>query len=182
MEREKTLNRVCLKCADFARQLSLHRAFDGIHSQLKQNFWIYINNNAIDMAILDWCHLFGSHSDQLHWKRIIKDIDKFRGNLFKFLKISESTWRTYRENLKSYRDKNVAHIEVMPLVNVPDLTFALDSVIFYYNEVKEEIKNNGAHFVYPDDLEKYFQDCLDQTRKYISVSYASTNGLKEKVF
>jgi len=65
-DREKLLRRVALKCADFARQLSYHRALNAYKDQVRANFWIYTYNNAIDLAILDWLHLFGYHNDDLH--------------------------------------------------------------------------------------------------------------------
>jgi hypothetical protein len=116
-------------------------AFDGSQGKLRENFWIYICNNSIDMAVLDWCHLFGSHSDDLHWKRVVYDKDDFRNNLFKNLEINESTWNTYWDNLKGYRDKNVGHIEILPSSNIPDMTLALDSVSYYYDNVKKELKS-----------------------------------------
>jgi len=178
VERKRLLNRVCLKCADFVRQLSLHRAFDIFQGKLKQNFWIYINNNAIDMAVLDWCHLFGNHSDDLHWKRVIKDKDAFRKGLFENLEISETTWNSYWDNLRSYRDKNVGHIEVLPLSNIPDMTFALDSVAFYYDVVRKELNTPK----YPEDLVLYYETCLSQTKEYLEISFRATKDLDEKVF
>lgn len=182
MDRKGLLNRVCLKCADFVRQLSLHRAFDGYQGQLRHNFWIYIYNNSIDMAVLDWCHLFANHSDALHWKKVIPDGDEFRINLFKHLEISETTWKVYRDSLKSYRDKNVAHIEVLPALNIPDMTFALDSTAFYYDSVVKELKNENISAHYPDDLVQYYTACLGQTSNYVSVGLNATKQFKEEVF
>ena len=76
-ERERILRRVALKCADFARQLSYHRALEEHDKDFKQNFWIVMYNNSIDLAVLDWFHLFGYHNDDLHWKQIVHDIDAF---------------------------------------------------------------------------------------------------------
>lgn len=182
MERTHLLNRVCLKCADFVRQLSLHRAFDGFQGELRHNFWIYIYNNSIDMAVLDWCHLFGNHSDALHWKKVVPDGNEFRINLYEYLEITETTWKVYRDSLKSYRDKNVAHIEVLPATNIPDMIFALDSVAFYYTLVKEELNNKDLFPNYPIDLLQYYADCLAQTSKYVSAGLSTTRHFKEDVF
>ena len=182
MDRNRLLNRVCLKCADFVRQLSLHRAFDGFQGKLRQNFWIYIYNNSIDMAVLDWCHLFGSHSDDLHWKKIVPNIIEFREDLYKHLETNETTWIVYRDNLKGYRDKNVAHIEIRPLTNIPDMTFALDSVSFYYGSVIKVLKNENFYSKYPNDLSRYYADCLKQTKIYVSAAFDATKVFKEEVF
>ncbi|MFX0046479.1 MAG: hypothetical protein ACFE8Z_11570, partial [Candidatus Hermodarchaeota archaeon] len=52
---------VVLKCGDFARQLSYHLGLNKYRGQFKLNFWVYVYNNAIDLAVLDWFHLFGYH-------------------------------------------------------------------------------------------------------------------------
>jgi hypothetical protein len=41
-----------------------------------------MHNNAIDLAVLDWFHLFGYHNDDLHWKKVVQDVDGFRQGLF----------------------------------------------------------------------------------------------------
>ena len=74
-DREKTLQRVALKCADFTRQLSYHDALYKIEYSRKLNFWRYMCNNAIDLAVLDWFYLFGYHNGDLHWKKITRDIE-----------------------------------------------------------------------------------------------------------
>ena len=182
MERERLLNEVCIKCADFVRQLSLHRAFDGFQGKFRQNFWILINNNSINMAVLDWCHLFGSHSDELHWKKVVSNISEFRKNLYKHLETNETTWIVYRDNLKGYRDKNVAHIEILPLTNIPDMTFALNSVYFYYGSVIKELKKKNVYSKYPDNLTRYYEDCLKQTKVYVMSAFNATKGFEERVF
>jgi hypothetical protein len=130
------------------------------------------------MAVLDWCHLFGNDNDDLHWKRVVSDREKFREDLLKWLEIGESTWTTYWKNVRTYRDKNVGHIEVLPLYNIPDMMFALDSVVFYYSIIVKEFKKHH----YPDDLLKYHEDYLRQTKLYVEAAFNATRGFKEEVF
>ena len=86
-EREKLLRRVGLKCADFARQLSYHRALNSYKDDFKLSFWIYVYNNSIDLAVLDWFHLFGYHNDVLHWKQIVDDETNRQGQVYTFHKL-----------------------------------------------------------------------------------------------
>jgi hypothetical protein len=76
------------------------------------NFWRVIYGNITDMAVLEWCKLFGSDDEEnqpIHWKNIAPDPDSFRTALFSRLGIYESKWRSYWHEMKSYRDQSVAH-------------------------------------------------------------------------
>ena len=133
-QREKILRRVALKCQDFARQLSYHRSLMKYRS-MRLYFWKSVYNNAIDLAVLDWLHLFGSHSDDLHWKKVVTDRRAFRDGLLNHLRIDEIEWRAYRETVKNYRDKDVAHVEVRTEGNVPHMSTALEAASYYYKHV-----------------------------------------------
>jgi hypothetical protein len=48
------------------------------------NFWRVINGNLTDMAVLEWCKLFGSDDEQhqpVHRKNIVSDPNQFRTEL-----------------------------------------------------------------------------------------------------
>jgi len=85
-KRDKILRRVVLKCIDFARQLSYYRALKK-YDDLSIYFWLYMHNNAIDMAVLDWFHLFGYSKDNLHWEKVIKNKKAFKKGLLTYLEI-----------------------------------------------------------------------------------------------
>jgi len=184
-QREKILRRVGMKCRDFARQLSYHRALDRYKNQsgkFNLNLWTTVYNNAIDVAILDWFHLFGYHNDDLHWKNIVKDINAFRSALFTTVGLDEQGWTSYRETIKTYRDKDVAHIEVRPNSWVPDMTMALKATDFYYQAVLEELSLFHDYSNEPVDLMVYCRDSQEQAEKVLSEAYSSTSGMHEEVF
>lgn len=174
-----------MKCRDFARQLSYHRALDRSKSQsgkFNLNFWTTVYNNAIDVAILDWFHLFGNHKDDLHWKKIVKDINVFRSELFTTVGMDEQGWESYRRKIKTYRDKDVAHIEVRPISCVPDMTMALKATGLYYQAVREELSVFHDYSKEPVDLIAYCQSSQGQTEKVLAAAYSSTSGMHEEVF
>lgn len=184
-EREKLLRRVGMKCRDFARQLSYHRALDLYKSQsgkFNLHFWTTVYNNAIDVACLDWFHLFGYHKDNLHWKKNVKDIDAFRNKLFSIAGFGEQDWISYRESIKTYRDKDVAHVEVRPKSWVPDMTLALKAANLYYQAVLEELSLFGDYSNEPVSLIAYYQNSQKKAEKILAVAYSSTSGMREDVF
>ena len=181
-QREKLLRRVGLKCADFARQLSYHRALNEHKDGFKLNFWIYVFNNAIDIAVLDWFHLFGYHNDDLHWKQVVADIDSFRQQLFCQVNMTEDEWKSYREEIKTYRDKDIAHIEVRPTSHVPEMSIALQAVTCYYEHVLNELTGFGDYSNWPEDLSEYYQRSLEQTKNIVGAAYPATAHIRESVF
>jgi len=181
-EREKILRRVALKCADFARQISYHHALGDHANNFRQNFWIVMFNNAIDIAVLDWFHLFGYHNDDLHWKRVVQDVDSFRQGLVQSLGMSEPEWTAYRESIKDYRDKDVAHIEVRPVSHVPDMAIALQAVAYYYTYLLTELLHDSQYNAWPKDLKDYYQRSFAQTKPIVASAYTATSKIEEKVW
>jgi len=139
-------------------------------------------NNAIDLAVLDWCHLFGSDKDNLHWKRIVSDIDSFRTGLFR--KVDEKKWKSYREAVMNYRNKDVAHIEVRPVSNVPNMTLALEATVFYYEYVRQELSRSqySDYSNLPPDLNEYYKKSYKQAKNIVTIAFEASSGIEEKVF
>ncbi len=184
IEREKLLRRVALKCADVVRQLSYHRAIHDQknHSNFNLNFWICTYNNTIDMAVLDWGHLFGNEKDDLHWKNVVKNIDEFRTKLLSEVELSLEKWVAYWKAIKTYRDKDVAHIEVRPISNIPEMTIAVKATCFYYSYILSEIKKLGEYSNWPEDLFEYYQRSFNQSIEITFKALEATKNLSERVF
>ena len=181
-QREKLLRRVGLKCADLARQLSYHHALNKCKDSFKLNFWIYVFNNSIDLAVLDWFHLFGYQNDDLHWKKIVNDIEAFRESLFDHVNMTEDEWKSYRGKIKTYRDKDIAHIEVRPKSWVPEMGIALKAAAYYYDYVLKELAGFGDYSNWPQNLDEYYQRSFEQTKQIVEITYAATMGFEERVF
>jgi hypothetical protein len=180
-EREILLRRVGLKCSDFVRQLSYHNALS-CYRPFKHNFWIYMFNNTISMAILDWSHLFGNHDDDLHWKKIVDHVEDFRQGLLRSINMTDYEWKTYRKTIKEYRDEDVAHIEVKPISKVPQMAHALQATTYYYSLVLEELSCIRDYSKWPRNLDDYFQKSLEQAKLLVSIAYTATKGEEEKVY
>ena len=181
-QREIVLRRVARKCGDFARQLSYHRSLTKYKDSFRLNFWKTVFNNAIDLAVLDWLHLFGSDKDDLHWNRIIKDTQNFKSGLLMYLGLDDSAWKDYRKTVKEYRDKDVAHIEVRPVGNVPNLNTALKAADYYYEHVYRELEPLGDYSGWSNDLFDYYSRNLEEAEEIVSLAYNSTKEMEEKVF
>jgi hypothetical protein len=67
--------------------------------------------------------------------------EEFRENLLSYCGLSKEGWGSYWELMKEFRDRQVAHYEVLsPDVTYPTLDHALTSSYFYYSYVIAELR------------------------------------------
>lgn len=148
------------------------------------NFWRLIHGNQLDIAVLEWCKVFGSDGEITHWKKMVPHAnhDQFRDELFKAVGITSKEWAAYWNEMKSYRDNLVAHhIELNNVTNYPVLDLALKSSCFYYSYLIKELRSLGETR-YPDDLQIYCGAFESQVREIAAVVVASTVAIKERVY
>ena len=102
---------------------------DKIYDPEQRAFWINIINNSIQMAIVDWCKVFGSERDNpFHYKKnfdfILDGIDPISEKMIRF------------------RNKFIAH-KTEVKVPVPILNEALDVIYAFDEKLREEFDFNG---------------------------------------
>lgn len=151
------------------------------------NFWRVIYGNLLDMAVLEWCKLFGSDDEErqpVHWKNIIResDHDVFRAGLYSQLNMNEEEWLEYWSTIKTYRDKAVAHFDIKKrdVTHYPVLNSALEASYYYYGYFVDELRSAG--FVgYPEDIRDYCDKFVGQTVKVAECALRATSSIEEKV-
>ena len=170
------------RLGNVVRSAQLKRALMFVDPNPALNFWRLIYGNLLDVAVLEWCKLFGADSEPTHWKRVVSDHDAFRQALLAALKIDEATWAMYWEEMKAYRDALVAHhVGGSAVIRYPSLELALESCYFYYSHVIAELRKFGeARF--PDDLKDYSARFAAQAREIAERALASTAGIPESAF
>jgi len=144
MTRKDDLIAHVFRLVGVARSAHLKQTLTEINPEPGLNFWRFIYGNLLDVAVLEWCKIFGTHAEPTHWKKLITDHDSFRNGLLAALKINEPTWVAYWEEMKNYRDNRIAHhIEYADLKNYPKLDLALESSYYYYAHLIKELREVG---------------------------------------
>jgi hypothetical protein len=158
------------------RNAACYRALSKYNDEINENFMKMIYNNFFDMAILEWCKVFGADSEYTHWKTLVKDHISFRQELLKSLEISQFDWEAYWKDIKNYRDKFIAHHQRdLHRTHYPRLNIAVKSSFYYYYKWLI-IKLNQLNIYLldlPDDLEDYYEDFQSQASKFAEVSFLS---------
>ncbi|WP_338638845.1 hypothetical protein [Burkholderia pyrrocinia] len=170
---------------NLTRCVALKRALAGAEPDPALNFWRVMHGNLLDMAVLEWCKLFGSDDEehqQVHWKNIFADEAGFRTGLFAHLSMEQEAWHAYWQQMKAYRDQHVAHLDFnqRDVMHYPDLGNALSSAVYYYSQLIQELRALGeARF--PDDLSGYYDAFLTQSAEIAQIATASTRDFSERV-
>jgi hypothetical protein len=100
--------------------------------------WATLNNNFLDIAVLEWCKLFGDDHGVHNWRNAVVNTDDFEADLLAKLSFSSEEWDTHIREQRIYRDKFVAHLDELPVMNIPDLTPALTSVSALHSTLRQE--------------------------------------------
>lgn len=172
--------------ANFVRAVLIKRALNDVDPDPSLNFWRVIYGNLMDMAVIDWTKLFGSHTDQpTHWKNVVPESqrDDFRKDLLKAMGLSEDEWKKYWEEIKAYRDECAAHqAEIPTSKNFPRFDVALKAGYFYYGWILTQMQDQGQQHRYPLDLEEYCERFAAQARKAAQLATAGTASMEEVVY
>lgn len=168
------------------RTVRIKRVFHELEPDPHLCFWRVIYANSMDIAVLDWCKLFGSdHQDYqpIHWKRVIQDHGEFRNGLFAALDADRDQWGEYWLGMKRYRDTYAAHSDfrARQLGDLyPDLSWALESTCFYYAQIGDELRSMG-YSSFPEDLNEYGDRFTDLAAGAAGNALASTADIQETV-
>lgn len=98
----------------FATTLGYYNGlFDAVHirARVASGFWFATISSHFDIAVIDWCKVMGTDSEELHWKKAFDaaDHDTLRAGMLAATGKTASEWRTYHHDLLNYRNKVGAH-------------------------------------------------------------------------
>lgn len=183
MTRRKELTTHLFRLVHLARSTEMKRILTEVDPEPRLNFWRLIHGNQLDIAVLEWCKVFGADGEATHWKKIVppSNHDQFRDGLLQVIGVTAEEWAAYWNEMKAYRDNLVAHhIELKRIASYPALDLALKSSYHYYSYLIKELRALGETR-YPDDLQIYCVAFAIQAHEIAAVAVASTATLRERV-
>jgi hypothetical protein len=134
--------RVVLLCCSFVRNLAFYRVgqsergkpfLSEAHPQA--SFWRQANANFLDMCVLEWCKLLGDKKDKHHWSRVVSDTTRFEADLLRHIGIDAAAFEAEIKAMRLYRDKFVAHLDDLLMMDIPVLEAAKLAVWFYHGYI-----------------------------------------------
>jgi hypothetical protein len=176
---------------DFIRNVHLKRTLEATDNNPHLNFWRIMYGNLMDMAVIEWCKLFGSDHDDhqpIHWKKMIPspDHENFRHALYKQMQLDKETFEKVWIEMKGYRDNQAAHFNLDWLApekkpTYPVFDAPLEAAYVYYDYLLQMLKEQGITDRYPLDIRDYSKRFADQAQKVAAIAMTATKELKEVV-
>lgn len=107
----------------------------GVFDPYEIEFWTHISNNAIQMAALDWCKVFGSENNEIYYEKYI--------NKECFLKrLKNMDYQKVRDDIRKFRNKYVAHCGLYD-IPIPVFDDAIRIISAFQEEMEAEYDLHG---------------------------------------
>ena len=127
-------------------------------------FWIATHNAFLDLAILDWCKLFTETSGVHHWRASVIDYAGFERSFFASSGLSDEQFAHYCDNLRTYRNRFLAHLDKHNAHRLPTLTVARVSTKALLHWLVCVEDHSGILSDAPSDPEQFYSACFHQAR------------------
>jgi hypothetical protein len=174
--RRERLRNVVLLCESFVGNLAFHRA--GMNAQFasirsaghpEASFVRRAISNFLDMAVLDWCKLFGNRRlEEHHWRNIVADEENFEAELLEKLRVSADEFEGVKDKILTYRNEYVSHLDSRSTMEtIPWLDVAHKAVVLYHRHIFEHEAKPGDLSEMPNALQGAFTEAVaEATRAY----------------
>ncbi|MCR9261210.1 MAG: hypothetical protein NXH95_15920 [Pseudomonadaceae bacterium] len=165
---------------DALRSLTYHRALLEVGAG-ESKLWLHTRAQYIRIFVIEWTKLFGTDSNEVHWKKLVKEVPAFRSHVLQAAGITEQQWSEYWLQLRNFRDKVVAHIDPFSLPDaVPDMTIARAVLIAGYQWIREETIRSGVEHKGPKDIEQWAMDLHEEALDLLGAAVEATKGMSEE--
>lgn len=169
MTRRARLRRVGILCCHFLRNLAFYQAGWRKGALIfNEQFWVNVNGNFIDICVLEWCKLFGDKRGQHYWRKVVKDQATFLGGLLQAVGQTEGEFDAYVEEMRTYRDKFIAHLDSENVMNIPKLRAAKKSVSFLYDYLLANEEEDNCFHDAPPNASYFYKQFYSQGRRIYS--------------
>jgi hypothetical protein len=111
---------------NYATYTTIHSRYDDLS---KSNFWRITYNATLDIAVIDWCKLFGAYGEKTHFKNCKEErgIDNFAAQVLSVCKITENDYKALHTSIVDFRNKAAAHVDLDDWrINIPYLNKAVE--------------------------------------------------------
>jgi hypothetical protein len=140
MQRDRTLRtmQLAISCiSNIAAYRANWHKINGVSKLIvDRDFWVRMNGNFLDVAVLEWCKLFADKSGKHHWSCTFKNKNAWKKDLFENMAMSQTRFKKELKLVSDYRNKYVAHLDDPIAMNYPYTEFMLNSVYHLHDCLK----------------------------------------------
>jgi hypothetical protein len=165
MTRRQRLRRVAILCCHCLRNLAFYRAWHQAgRPRSAEQFWVTANGNFLDIAVLEWCKLFADVRGKHHWAKVVSDVAVFKVGLLQHLAITDTVLDGYIIEMRTYRDKFIAHLDDELQMQIPHLTVARKSAVYLYGYLHTNEDDDNTFPDAPTDIAAFYRRFLAEAR------------------
>jgi len=164
MTRRTHIRRVGILCCHCLRNLAFYSA--GEHNErISGQFWINAFGNFLDIAVLEWCKLFGDKRGKHYWGEVVTDKSAFLEGLLEVVTLTKDCFDVYIDAMRIYRDKHVAHLDLVDPKSYPNICVALRSTVYLYDYLRAHEDEGGFFADAPDSASAFYKKFLEEGLK-----------------
>jgi hypothetical protein len=185
ISRRERLRRVVLLCCNVARNIAFYQAGWTGKAQPRVpdhhpdvGFWRQVNGNFLDMAVPDWCKLFGDQRNiplkrvgKHHWRRVVTDPVAFEAELLTATRLDSDGMAALITKVRCYRDTFVAHLDDGLVMHIPELDDAFQAVRHYHRHIVEREARSGDLNGLPSaqQFSLGYRQCIEEAARVYAV-------------
>lgn len=115
-----------------------------------------ICNALLCDAAVSWCKVFGSNTEETHWKAVVDDQQRFRSALFGQIGIKEEDFQAYWRAMTNFRNKVVAHFDSVHFEteSTPSFDLAMESSVITHRYLRGQFPGT-VNYTGPQCLDDY---------------------------
>lgn len=106
-------------------------------------FWKTAHGNFLDITVIEWCKLFADPRGKHHWRKVVKDHAAFEAGLLAAAQATQAQFDDYVNEVRTYRDKFVAHLDDLEQMQFPQLDLVERSLVFAYDYMIQHEDGGG---------------------------------------
>jgi hypothetical protein len=165
MTRRNRLRRTAILSLHCLRNLAFYKAAHEVPQVWAgEQFWITVHNDFLDIGVLEWCKIFGDKKAIHYWRQSVFDHNAFYGCLLDHLRLTDDLFYSYTKEMRTYRDKFLAHLDEDERMNIPNLAPAIKSVQFLYQHLLDVEDDCDAFPDAPPNAVEYFRGFMAEAR------------------
>lgn len=135
MDQCERVRRFATLCCHCVRNIAYYKAgWNGTELIFDEDFWCNANGNFLDISVLEWCKLFADTRGKYHWRRFISCKELPIDQLHTGASINQDEFDQYVVEVRSYRNKFVAHLDEKPVMHIPLVNNMKTSTSLIYSD------------------------------------------------
>jgi len=124
---EKVFERQYPVVVFFVQHLAYYRGLQVNYNTINNHleFWRATCDAHLKLATVAWCNVFGTYKEDIHWTKTpnrkisVQASKKFRELVLAHTGLTRKQWKTYHQELLTFRNRYVAHLDRNKPFNKP---------------------------------------------------------------